>query len=72
MGEIEAGIKLLKEALEKAWTSRSKAENACHLAIANARSGNRDQADKYLTLARQLDSQCRLIERAQTEFEKTK
>jgi predicted Zn-dependent protease len=71
MGQIEAGVKLLKEAFEKASSSRSKAENACHLAIANARMGNRDQADKYLKLAQQLDSQCRLIERVQTEFQKT-
>ena len=72
MGQIEAGIKLLKESFEKAWSSRSKAENACHLAIANARIGNRDQADKYLKLAQQLDSQCRLIERASAEFQQMK
>jgi tetratricopeptide (TPR) repeat protein len=71
MGQIEVGIKLLKESYEKAWSPRSKAENACHLAIANARNGNRDQADKYLKLAQQLDSQCRLIERVQEEFQKT-
>jgi hypothetical protein len=69
MGQIEAGIKLLREAFEKVESPRSKAENACHLAIANARIGNRDQADKYLKLARQLDSQCRLIERAEAELE---
>jgi len=70
MGQLEAGIKLLEQSFEKALNPRSKAENACHLAIANARSGNRDQADQYLKLARQLDSECRLTERVQTELQK--
>lgn len=70
MGQMEDGIKLLKESFEKAESSRSKAENACHLAIANVRIGNRDQAEKYLKLARELDSSCPLIERAHTEVQK--
>jgi hypothetical protein len=72
MGQIEAGIKLLKESFEKAWSPRSKAENACHLAMAHARLGDRNQADNYLELARQMDSQCRLIERAEAEFQNSK
>jgi len=72
MGQIEAGIKLLKESFERAWSPRSKAENACHLAMAYARLGNRNQADNYLKLAGQLDSQCRLIERARKEFQNVK
>jgi tetratricopeptide (TPR) repeat protein len=70
MGQIEAGIKLLEQAFEKALSPRSKAENACHLAIANARSGNRGKADQYLKLARQLDSECRLTECVQAELQK--
>jgi tetratricopeptide (TPR) repeat protein len=72
MGQLEAGIKLLKESFEKALTPRSKAENACHLTMAHARIGDRDQADNYLKLARQLDPQCRLIERAEVEFQNKK
>ena len=72
MGQIEAGIKLLKESFEKAWSPRSKTENACHLAMAHARLGDRNQADNYLELARQMDSQCRLIERAEAEFQNSK
>ena len=70
IGQLEPGIKLLKDAFEKVKTSRSKAENACHLAIAYARLGNRYEADKFLKLARESDSQCRLIERADEEFQK--
>lgn len=68
MGQFEPGIKLLKESFEKALSALSKAENACHLTIAYVRSGNRDEACKYLNLARQLESGCRLIGRAEKEF----
>ena len=70
LGQFEVGIKLLKESFEHGRTPRSKADNACHLAIAYFRMGDRVQADNYLKLARQLDSQCRLIERAESEFRK--
>lgn len=72
MGQIETGIKLLKESFEKAWTPRSKAENASHLSMAHARIGEHAKADNYLKLARQLDSQCRLIKRAEMELQKLK
>jgi hypothetical protein len=67
MGQLEAGIKLLKESFETGRTPRSKAENACHLAMAYFRTGDRVQADNYLKLARQLDSGCRFIEWAERE-----
>ncbi len=68
MGQLEPGIKLLKDAFERVPTPRSKAENACHLAIAHARLGKYDEAEKYLKLARQLNSTCRIIERAEAEL----
>ena len=70
MGQLELGIKLLKESFEKAWTPRSKAENACHLAVAHARLGKHEEAGKYLKLAQQLDAQCRLIKRSEAELQK--
>lgn len=69
MGQLEPGIKLLKESFEKAWTPRSKAENACHLATAHARLGQHQESGEYLKLARQLDARCRLMDRAETEFQ---
>lgn len=68
MGQLQEGAKLLKEAFEKHHVIRNKALNACHLAIAYARMGDRDQAGKYLKLARELDSQCPLLGRAEVEL----
>ena len=34
LGQFEEGIRFLKESFEKATSPRSKAENACHLAMA--------------------------------------
>ncbi len=68
MGEYEEGIKLLKVAIEKHENLRSKALNACYLAIACARMGKYDQSDKYLKLARQFDLHCSLLERAEAEL----
>jgi Zn-dependent protease len=70
MGQLEPGIKLLKESFGKAWTPRSKAENACHLAMAHARLGKRGEASEYLKLAQQLDGRCQLIGRAEAELQK--
>jgi tetratricopeptide (TPR) repeat protein len=70
MGQPEAGIKMLKESFDKAWAARSKAENACHLAIAHARLDRLEEAGQYLKLARQLEPQCRLIGRADAECHK--
>jgi tetratricopeptide (TPR) repeat protein len=68
MGQFEEGIKLLKQSFEGAWSPRSKAENACHLALAHVRTGNQGDAQKYLEVARQLDSHCKLINRAEVEL----
>lgn len=66
MGQVEEGIRLLKESFEKATSPRNKAENACHLAMAHVQIGMLDEAAKYLKLARQLDSHCPFIQRAET------
>ncbi len=68
MGQLEEGIKLLKEAFEKHPAEPNKALNACHLAIAYSRMGDRQQAENYLKLARQFDPESSLIERAETEL----
>jgi hypothetical protein len=69
MGDYEAGTKLLKEAYEMAESPHSKAENACHIAIARAKAGDRDQAEKFLEIAKQIDPLCRLISRSERELE---
>jgi Flp pilus assembly protein TadD len=68
MRQFQEGIKLLHESIEKHDELRTKALNACHLAIAYARMGDRNQADNYLKLARQFDAECVLIERAEREL----
>jgi hypothetical protein len=70
MGRYEEGIKLLKESTEKHETARGKALNTSHLAIAYARMGDHDQADRYIKTARQLDPRCFLLERAEAELRK--
>jgi Peptidase family M50 len=70
MGKYEEGIKLLKESIEKSDDLRSKALNTCNVSIAHARLGDYEQADKYLKLARQMDSHCSLLERAAAELGK--
>ena len=68
LGQLEPGIKLLKEAFEKHTGERNKALNACHLAIAWFRTGDRKEAENYLQLGRQLDPECSLLERAESEL----
>jgi hypothetical protein len=63
MGAYEEGMKLLKRSMDDAESPRSKAENACHMANALAQTDRRDEARKYLTLARQLDPKCMLLAR---------
>lgn len=68
MGRFQEGIELLKESFVKHNAPRGKALNACHLAIAYAQMGNRGEGENYLKLARQVDPQCQLIERAEAEL----
>lgn len=71
MGQLEPGIKLLKESFDKAAKVHSKATNACHLAIAYFKLGENEEASKYLALARQMDPQCRLIAWAEAKLQNT-
>jgi hypothetical protein len=61
--EFEAGIALLKEAMEQTDSRRSKALNACHIAIAERRRGNEEESQKYAAIARSLDADCMLLDR---------
>jgi Tfp pilus assembly protein PilF len=65
LGKYDEGLPLLRKSMEEAHLPRSKAENACHIAIALARTGKFDEAQKYLQLARQLDSKCPMLARAE-------
>ena len=64
LGRYAEGITLLKRSMEDADKPASKGENACHLAIALARTGANEEAEKYVQLAEQLSPKCRLIDRA--------
>ena len=58
----------LRKSFEEAENPVSKADNACHLAIAHDRSGRLDEACKYLDLARQLHPNCPLLSRVELEL----
>jgi len=66
---FQEGIELLKRSLGDAESPRHRAENACQLAIALSRTGNCNEARKYLDLARQLDAKCPLLARAERATE---
>jgi hypothetical protein len=63
LGKFEEGIALLKDAMEQTNDTRSKALNACHVAIAEKRRGNARESDKFTTLARSLDPECMLLDK---------
>jgi Tfp pilus assembly protein PilF len=63
LGRFEEGLALLKEAMEQAPDHRSKALNACHIAIAEKRRGNLEKSEEYAKIARSFDKDCLLLER---------
>ena len=63
MGRLEEGIALLKEAMEKHSDNKSKAADACHIAIAEKRRGNLEECNKFINLAKKLDPKCPLLKR---------
>ena len=63
-GEYEEGIRLLRKSMDDADGPHSRADNSCHMAVALARTGQREEAQKYLALAKRLHPECRLLERA--------
>ena len=65
LGKFEEGLQLLRKSMEDAHAPRSKADNACYIAMAFAQAGKRDEAIKYLQLARQLDNKSPLLPRAE-------
>lgn len=64
LGRVEEAVPFLKEALEQNQTAGNQALNACMLAMAEKKRGNPEEARKYLELARKLDPDCALLERA--------
>ncbi len=64
LGKIEEGIELLREAMQGHAEAHGKAQNACFLAMAEAKWGDFAQSRKYLDEARRLDASCFLLERA--------
>ncbi len=64
MGRIEDAIPLLSKSFEETTALNGKAQNACFLAVANARLGDREKASDYLRLARKYDPKCFLLARA--------
>jgi tetratricopeptide (TPR) repeat protein len=67
-GSLTEARKLLKRALRLHRDARSRASNLACLAIASARQGQRDEARIFVNRARQLDSDCDLLERAEAEL----
>jgi membrane-associated protease RseP (regulator of RpoE activity) len=71
LGKIEEAIPLLSETMQKHDNFGNKAQNACWLAIAEIRRGDRIGGKKYLEEARKFDSTCFLINRAQNVLDST-
>lgn len=65
LGRYEEGIQLLRKSMQDAENPRNRGENSCHIAIALARTGQWDEARKYLDLAKRLHPECWLVERAE-------
>lgn len=65
LGQVEAGVKLLHEAMETSDNDRSKAQNACFIAMAEAGRGDLAKAKQFLQTGRQLNPACFLLERAE-------
>jgi tetratricopeptide (TPR) repeat protein len=65
LGRYEEGLSLLQKSMEDAYTPRSKADNACYIAIALARRGKLGEALKYLRVARDLHGKSPILARAE-------
>jgi hypothetical protein len=66
MGKYEEGLKFLHDAMQGHQDKQSKALNACHIGMAEARRGNRVESRNYFSIARKLDPDCVLLEREAT------
>lgn len=65
MGRFAEGLSLLRESMSQAELANHKAQNACLIAEAESRCGNRVAARNYLEEARKLDPRCPLLPRAE-------
>ena len=68
LGKLEEGIPLLKKSMSLHTDKQGKAINACHVALAELRCGNLDEARKYLVSAKTLDPDCFLIPETETQM----
>jgi tetratricopeptide (TPR) repeat protein len=66
LGKVDEAMPLLREAMQMHENPSNQAQNACWLAIAEARRGHPEAGRKYLAGARKLDPTCFLLEDAQT------
>jgi hypothetical protein len=64
IGRTQEGKVLLQQAMDQHIESWSKALNACYLAIAEAKDGDIDAADRWLAEARLYDPDCLLLGKA--------
>jgi tetratricopeptide (TPR) repeat protein len=69
LGRLDEAIPLLQEAMLTHDVGHNRAQNACLLAIAEARRGDLNAAQRYLEEARRQDSTCFLLERTKTFLE---
>jgi tetratricopeptide (TPR) repeat protein len=66
LGRYDEAVPLLRDAMKEHDSPRSKAANACWLAIAESKRGNPTAARAYFDEAKKLDSTCLWLERAQS------
>jgi tetratricopeptide (TPR) repeat protein len=64
LGQIEAGLELLRRSMEASDDPHGKALNACHIAMAERKRGDTEASRRYFETARVLDPDCVLLEEA--------
>jgi tetratricopeptide (TPR) repeat protein len=72
LGKLDEAVPLLREVMLTHDDPHNRAQNACLLAIAEARRGDLVAARRYLEEARKFDPKCFLLERAQNFLDGTK
>ncbi len=65
LGDFDEGLPMLHESLAMATTVDDKAQNACLIAEAEFRRGNRDTARQYLKQAQDFSATCSLLSRVE-------
>jgi tetratricopeptide (TPR) repeat protein len=64
-GDLDSGINLLTEAFRENYLPGDRASNAAVLALAARKKGDIEQCERYRAVARDLDPDCPLLERAE-------